>query len=274
MKKLVPFLFVLVLALCLPAQRAAADMTIMPIRVVFEDRQRSAELTIINTSQRTNTYRLEWGYRRMKEEGGYEQLDGPMDTVFNPEQHIVFSPRQVTIAPGETQRVRLSLRRPAELPDGEYRAHLMMKRISDGAEPRRPLGGPNGMSFQMGTNVGFSVPVIVRQGAYDAAATISDPEFKMPEKAGDMPALMMTINRQGVYSITGSVKVYWTPPGQSERLVGTLNNLNVFHEIEKRRVGVVLNESNITSGTMRIVLEGVDKMRGVVFDERSFPVGG
>lgn len=272
LKKLFP-IFILVLAvLTVPAR---ADLTVMPIRVLFDERERSEELTIINTSQKTNTYRLEWGYRRMKEEGGYEHVDGPLDPVFDANKHMVFSPRQVTIAPGENQRVRLSLRRPPDLPDGEYRAHLMMKKIANGSEPKIGKGkSESGMSFQMGTNVGFSIPVIVRQGAYDGGATLSDPEFIAPARPEDSHSLYMTVNRTGIHSIVFSLKAYWTPPGEEERMVGQINNVNIFTEIPKRRVGVVLTENNITSGTMRIVMEGVDELRGRVLDEKTFPVGG
>ncbi|HRQ60129.1 MAG TPA: hypothetical protein PLO23_01200 [Alphaproteobacteria bacterium] len=246
----------------------------MPIRVLFDDRERSEELTIINTSKRTNTYRLEWGYRRMKEEGGYEQLEAPLDATFDAEKSLIFSPRQVTIAPGENQRVRLSLRRPADLPDGEYRAHLLMKRVSDGNEPRTGVVTDSGISAQMGTNVGFSIPVIVRQGAYDAGAVISDPEFVPPANPAQPHSLHITVTRTGIHSVAGSFKVYWTPPGQEERFVGEINNINIFHEITKRRVGIVMHEANITSGTIRIVMEGIDEMRGTIIDEKTFPVGG
>lgn len=250
---------------------AKADLTIMPIRIVFESRDRSAELTIINTSKKTNTYRLEWGNRKMKEEGGYETLEAPLDAAFDPEKNLVFSPRQVTVPPGETQRVRISVRRPADLPDGEYRAHLVMKKIS-GPSMGKSVDAGGGVSIQMGTNVGFSVPVIVRQGEYNASAKILDSQFVAPAKPGDNPSMLITMERGGIHSIAGSMRVYWTPPGQEERMVGQTNNINLFHEIHQRKIGVGLTEGPITSGTIRIAFEGIDKDRDTIYDEKTFPV--
>lgn len=275
-KKLSGFLAFVICVFTIVPTSAKADLTIMPIRIVFENRDRSAELSIINTSKTTNTYRLEWGYRRAKEEGGYESLEAPLESVFDPAKNLVFSPKQVTIPPGESQRVRISLRRPADLPDGEYRAHLVMKKISgtSGTQPVGVKGGAPSLNVQMATNVGFSLPVIVRQGEYDAGATISDPQFIAPASPGQSPVLSLMLNRTGIHSITGSVKVYWAAPGQDEILVGQMNNINLFHELTKRKVGIELTEKAITSGTIHITFEGVDKNRGTIYHEQSFPVGG
>ena len=35
----------------------------------------------------------------------------------------------MTLAPGETQAVRLLLRKPGNLADGEYRSHLLMQNV-------------------------------------------------------------------------------------------------------------------------------------------------
>jgi fimbrial chaperone protein len=261
----------IVMAVTLVPVPAHADLTILPIRVLMEDRDRNAELTLVNTSDTTNTYRLEWRHRRMKEVGGYEHLDAPLDPLFNPDETIKFSPRHVTIAPGQTQRIRLSLRKPADLPDGEYRAHLVLKKVA-GAVPRgnKPQSG---LSVQVQTNVGFSIPVVVRQGPYDAAVKISNPQFSQPARPGDVPHMTLNLSRTGIHSINGTVRVYWTPEGADERLVGQAKNVNVFHEIDKRLVGVSMREDGITSGVLRITFEGANEKKCTIYDEQIFPIG-
>ncbi len=250
---------------------AHADLTILPIRVLMEGRERNSELTLVNSSATTNTYRLEWRHRRMKEVGGYEHLDAPLNPIFDPDKTIMFSPKQVTIAPGQTQRVRLSVRKPADLPDGEYRAHLVLKKVAI-KNPINKKGQP-GLAVQVNTNVGFSIPVVVRQGPYDANVKITKPQFLPPNKPGASPAMSLVLKRTGLHSISGTLRVYWTPIGEAERIIGQTKNVNVFHEIDERLIGVTLKENNITSGTIRIAFEGERKKKGVVYDEQRFPVG-
>ena len=113
------------------ASPAQANILIMPIRIVFGPRDRMQDITVLNTSEtQAGTYRLAWIFAKQTEEGTYVKLDEPLNPELDPEQTMLFSPRQVTLPPGGKQRVRLSLRRPADLPDGEYRAHLYLKNAS------------------------------------------------------------------------------------------------------------------------------------------------
>ena len=106
-----------------------ASLTISPLRVVFEGRQRSAEVMLLNLSQEENTYRVGWIYNKMDEDGQYERVDQTLTPGYDVADFVLFSPRQVTIPPSGRQKVRLSLRRPPDLPDGEYRAHMIFQKL-------------------------------------------------------------------------------------------------------------------------------------------------
>ncbi len=266
-----PWFRILLVAILFMPSPTQANLTIMPIRVLMEERDRNAELTLFNSSKTTNTYTLEWIHRRAREEGGYTKLEEPLDPLFDPNKTIKFSPRRVMVAPGQTQRIRLSLRRPADLPDGEYRAHLLLKKTS--REKPKTASDQPGVIVQVNTNVGFSIPVVVRQGAYDAGVKISDPKFIQPSKPDEKPRLTFTLNRTGIHSLNGTVQAYLTPIGGEERLIGISKNVNIFHEIDKRFIGIGLKENNITAGTIRVTFEGESSQKGIIFDEQSFPVG-
>lgn len=264
-------LTVLVSALLVCPAASRADLTIMPLRVVFNDRDRTFDMTLANSSDKTNTYRVEWSFNRMREDGGYDKLESPLNPEFDFVKNVVFSPRQVTIAPGNRQSVRLSVRRPAELPEGEYRAHLTFRRLADtDRSTRKP---DQGVALKIGVNMGFSVPVIVRVGAYDAQATISDIQLLPPAVAGQNNRISLNLNRTGKHSITGRVIVFWTPPGGQEEQIGILNNINVFTEIPRRNIQIMLtNTKPLTSGTLRVLYEGIDSERGIKHDEKILPI--
>lgn len=250
-----------------------SDLMIMPVRAIFQDRDRTADITLINTSQKEGTFRLEWLNQRQEEDGSYKQLDGPLDPAHDISKMVLFSPRQVFLPPNGRQRVRLSLRKPPDLPEGEYHAHLRMQKIGSSAAISGGKGG--GIETIVNINVGFAIPVIIRHGVHDATVTLSDPRF-IPVAANGKgkPALMVTLNRSGKHGATGRLKAYWTPPGQEEREIGSLNNVFIFTEINKRTARIMLNETSIPAGTIRVIYEGDGPDKGIVFDEKTFPVGG
>jgi P pilus assembly chaperone PapD len=252
---------------------AKADILIMPIRVAFKDHERTQSLTVMNTSPKAATFRLSFYYQKQTPEGSYVRVDTPLNPEYDISKMIVYSPREIHLPPNGRQSVRLSLRRPPNFPAGEYRVHLKLQRLSSG-EKMPPSKNQQGITTQMTVNVGFSIPVIVREGKNDASAKISDFRFEPASADGKTPAMAkFTINRSGHYSTLGKVMVFWTPNGGDEKQVGILNGMNVFAENTKRPVEVPLTENNISGGTFRVIYLGDDADKDIKFDEKVFPAG-
>jgi len=257
------------------SQTARSDLMIMPIYALFTDRSRNENIMLVNSSTEEAVFRLGWVYQRQNEDSTYTRQETPIDPAFDFQKHVFFSPRQVVLPPSGKQSVRLSLRRPADLPEGEYHAHLRMQRLSTSEaliEAKKPSNG--GIGIGLGINVGYAVPVFVRVGKYDATATITAPTFLPPPKPDAFPKFQMYLERSGKHGTMGKVEVFWTPPGGSEKKIGNLNNVNVFTEVARRRVQVTLNEKNLVGGTVRVTYEGMGPDKGITFDEKTFPVGG
>ncbi len=253
---------------------AWADIMIMPIRIVFSSRDRMQDITVFNSSRTAaGTYRLSWVYAQQTEDGGYKQLDHPLNPELDPTTAILFSPRQVSLPPGGKQRVRLSLRRPPELPDGEYRMHLELKNTARQSAAAMQKGGA---SIGVGMSVGLAVPVIVRQGAYDGTASIGPPTFAPGSADGKTPPkIEFAINRGGKFSTLGNVRVYWkSPAGGEEKLIARQNAVNIFAEVPRRMMRIPLKIDRVVGGTVRIIFEGDGPDKGITFDEKTFPVGG
>ncbi len=268
-------IFVTVMALIFFVTAAAqANLLIMPTYIVFQDRDRTQDITIMNTSDRTSIYRMGWLNYKQNERGSYDRQDGPISEYFDPETMIVFSPRQVTLPPNAKQRVRVSLRRPPNLPDGEYRAHLQLQSVGDADGVARSRAGNGAITTEVKANVGFAIPAIIRQGVYNAQVTIEDPSFQPAPSANDTrPRLRITLKRTGAHGALGELRVYWAPPGQEERLIGELNNVNVFSEINQRVANIPLTEQNVNAGTLRIVYQGAGTDIGTTYDEKIIPIG-
>ncbi len=277
MKRFAVFTLVLLALVMVEAATARADLLITPLRAVFEGRDRSTVITLINTTDAPKTYRLDWKLLKMKDDGAYDQVDEFIDEDGinrSAEDMIRFSPRQVTLEPQGRQRIRLSLRRPADLKEGEYRAHLNIVRLQDDFQPNVP-GEIRGAAILMQVNLGFSIPVIVRQGKSMPSVEITNPRFETDTdaKGNAVPELAVDlINNDSDYSAYGRIRVFWHPSGGEARQIGILNNIAVYPENKNRRATVRLEESNLSNGRIQVVYEGDGEYKGVVFDNKAFPI--
>lgn len=253
------------------AAPAWANMLIMPTRVYFVDGERMKTLTVLNEGAEQAVFRIQMQYKRQLPEGGYESLSAPLNPGYDPASWLVYSPRQVTLEGQAKQSIRLSLRRPAELPDGEYRVHLALDRTARERIERRQ-GEPGKMSPQMFLNVGFAVPVIIRKGANDTTVQIKGYNLLPADiQAGDKrPRLMVDLVRSGKFSSVGEVAAYWTPAGATEEvLVGQQKGVVIYPEVDARSIRVFLDQQ-IHGGKLRVIYTGSEVDRGKTFDERVF----
>jgi P pilus assembly chaperone PapD len=218
----------LLLATALLAQHARADLMLYPTRLVFDKNMRAAQIELINNGAEPATYRLSLVNRRMSETGEFIAIETPAPGELLAEPMLRFSPRQVTLQPGTSQTVRVMLRKPAELADGEYRSHLQFDKLPDiqagnSVESRAEPG--SGIGIVLTALVGASVPVIVRHGATAASVALSNLELLGPPAA---PLLAMQFARSGSASVYGDLNVSFTPRGGAEQQVGKMAGIAVY----------------------------------------------
>lgn len=269
------FILLVAFVFCMSPKPAEASLTISPLRVVLEGRSRSAEVMLLNLSKQTNTYRLGWIYNKMDEKGHYTRVTESLTPDMDVAKYVVFSPRQVSIPPGGRQKVRLSLRRPPELSDGEYRAHLIFQKLPDeNTKADAPEAPQRGMSLAMEVLVGFSIPVIVRTGEYDASAEIVNPHFIPADQSKTgKPKIGMIIKRTGKHSTLGKVTVHWDKSDNPDKRIGLLNNVSIFPEMSERTVNVDLNVDAIPNGNITIRYTAEGPQQGTIYTEKTFPIG-
>ena len=145
-------------------------------RVVFEGAQRADVMTLVNDSAEEQTYRLSWRDMKMTAEQPLAEVpEGTTDPAIKPARDLViFAPRRVTLPPGGSQQIRLMLKKPADLPEGEYRSHLLVTPEKEAVrfDPSVAEGG-DATSIALKMLAGVSFPVIVRQGNLPVAARVT-----------------------------------------------------------------------------------------------------
>lgn len=223
------------------AQGGPGDLLIAPTRVVFEGRQRTAEITLVNTGAAAATYRISLVNLRMDDAGGTTEIDAASATTGErfADALLRYSPRQVTLEPKVAQTVRLQLRLLAELEAGEYRSHLLFRATPPA--PAAPEAGEAAAEFRVHLTAiyGISIPVIVRHGETSVQATISDLALERPG-AGAAPALRLRIHRTGNRSLYGNLTVSFVPAAGKPRVVGIANGVAVYTPNSLRNAGIAL----------------------------------
>lgn len=228
------------------AQSGFGDITVTPTRIVLEGRERSGTILLANTGAKKATYRISVINMRMTETGAFEEVpEGGAKPGEQFAQDIFrFAPRQTTLEPGETQTVRIALRKPAGLPAGEYRSHLVIRAIPDGGAGRSIEQSPGeGLAISLSVIPGLALPVIVRHGEVSATATLSDFHYDpAPVTAdGGQATLTFRINREGNRSVYGDITAtYFAPESDEGVLLSEVNQLAVYTPIGHRIVRMTL----------------------------------
>ena len=252
MKTILSFLL-LSFAIALFPLKAEARVDILPRKILMDDRVRSGDITIMNLGKKTMTIRLSIISYRQGEDGNYKLLEGPLNPAFDPETMVRFSPRQFTLPPEGRQKIRLSVQRPADLPDGEYRFHLKAVSYDTEAEAtaqkRTPVRG-NSLSLKM--NLSVAIPVIIRKGALTSTAKIENVTLLGPsQNEYNKHAIQYDIVRTGTGGVMGAVLAFLETPGKEPVQIAQTTNVNVFSEAKKRTVIVPLAEPP-GAGTIRL----------------------
>ena len=241
---------------------AAGDLLVAPTRVIL-DGARGTEVILNNIGSEPATYRISLELRRMLPDGSLEEV---VPAKADPHETttlgmISYAPRKVVLAPNQPQAIRIGVRAPQGLADGEYRAHMLFRAIPD-AKPVAPSATPKeGVSIALTPIYGVTIPIIVRQGSLIATAAIANPRI---ERENDGPVLAFTLTRKGTRSVYGRIRV--TRPGVGKPLFEA-RGIAVYAEVAQREVKLPIPEdlAALLPGPVKIeYLEDNDAGSGMI----------
>lgn len=232
----------------------AQDVNLFPLRVVFDDRGRGGEVTVFNRGDRSAVYRVELSDKRMMPDGRLVDFDADHPRPANwpsAAEMVRFSPRQVTLAPGQSQAIRIAVRRPANLPAGEYRSHLTVTAVppADAGETiEQATGeGDNAIRIRITPIYGISIPIIVRAGDPLGTAQLSNPRVVRGDQGRRF--MEVDIQRQGSASVYGDLVVM-----RGDRRIGLVRGVGVYPELSQRTARIPLDEGALAGGSGPVVV--------------------
>jgi hypothetical protein len=174
----------------------------------------------------------------------------------------------VVLGPNEAQTVRLQLTRTGNLEQGEYRSHIYFraveKQIALGEEDQNEA---EGISINIKTVFGISIPVIIRKGASTTAIELSVLEL---DRDPENPLLSLVINRSGNMSVYGELSVEHISPDGLKTEIGKVRGLAVYTPNTKRDFAFRLQNTemvDLNKGKLRITYKTEE---GKVLGESQF----
>ncbi|WP_204144943.1 molecular chaperone [Marinomonas ostreistagni] len=233
-----------------------ADLLISPVRVVLDERDRSASVTLINSGQETRSYRVSWSKKIALPQGGYRDLTPEEDAQYaGLERMVRISPKQVTLAPKQRQTIKLLVRNPGNLAEGEYRSHLTFTALP---AQERQQNAP--AAFNINVLMNYTMPVLYRKGTVRVAPSIENLSLVTKQELGKT-FIKVDLAHQDRYSTSGRLIAYWTPEGGEQRQVALINGYNFYPELRTAQVHLAWPDFALEPGLLEVRYEGQNEFR-------------
>ena len=269
MKEKIVILSLLFLTFACPLM-AQGDLMIFPKRITFDGIQnRVQNINLSNVGKDTATYKLSYSEIKMDQDGKFITIEEPeLDQRFA-SPYLRFYPRMITLAPNESQTVKIQLIKTNELQQGEYRSHLYFRAVPKNKvlEKEDPAHKPEGLSISITPVFGISIANIITIGESTTAATLSNLAVQHSE---DGITLSIDFNRSGNKSCYGEIKVNHISPEGITTIAATVKGFAVYTPGNLRRTKIKLNttpNTDYTKGQLQVIYSAQDK--GVKYAEAS-----
>jgi len=257
--------------------KADGGLMVTPNRVDFKPDVNSQEVKLINRGNETTTYRISFQNLKMNPDGTYDEINetNKGDEKFA-DKFVKFSPKKVTLKPGETQTIRLMVNRPKD--KAEYRSHLLFREevpASFGNDIEKKAKGDKNISVTLRPVFGISIPVIISNSNSKSEVTIDDVALETDAKTKNK-FVSMTLNRQGDSSVNGSVVVTL-----NNKEIGSVSNVSVYNPYPSRTLKVNLElpkGEKLDKGALEVKFyaaaqsESVEAKRGSVIAQKSITI--
>jgi uncharacterized cupredoxin-like copper-binding protein len=203
------------------------DLVIMPRRVILDANKRTQELNVANTGVDSAKYLISVVQYRMLENGAFEEIVEPDSGQNFADKNFRFFPRSVTLAPNESQTIKVQAINTNELKPGEYRSHLYFRAVAkDKPKEKDDAKLPQSLSVHLVPTFGVAIPVIIRNGTSTLNVKIEKPVFSLDSNG--VPQLNMIFNRSGNMSVYGDVKVEHVATTGKITQVGIAKGLAIY----------------------------------------------
>lgn len=256
-------------------------LSVTPQRIIFEGRNRSAEVLLINNSDKEYTFKIYFKNLKTNADGVFMPAESSEDNSLFADQLIRYAPRRITVEGNKSQKIRLSLRKPRDLAPGEYRSHITFESLpppeqGGDIEQQTVNKGKGEVSIKMLARFKISIPVIVRHGTLSAKTRLSNLSIKPSEEKNAPSILSAKLERAGNRSVFGDISVsFKSRKNKNEVEVGKAYSIVVYTPNKIRTLKIPLippKGIELSNGKLHVVYREKSEEGGKVLAESDLVV--
>ncbi|OEU67710.1 MAG: hypothetical protein BA863_03360 [Desulfovibrio sp. S3730MH75] len=225
-----------------------------PLRLEMKDGVNSRQITVFNQSHDSSiSYTIRQVVLRMDEFGNMIAPEKITKREKLALSMVRYSPKVATIPPGKRQVVRVLIRRPPNLPEGEYLSYLSVSPVVP--SQKKDLGAADkneeGAGIKINMYVGVSMPVLIIEGNPASTTKLSD--MKLITTKRKKRAVQFYIERSGKASSFVRVEVYGTKDGKEE-LIARDTRVVTYVNLKKRieEINLVKDAQSFSGGPVTV----------------------
>lgn len=233
--------------------QAQGDLMVFPKRIVIEGATKTSELNLANIGNDTARYSISFVQYRMNEDGSFTEIQTPDEGQNFADKFLRYYPRNVVLAPKESQVIKIQLNKTNLMVPGEYRSHIYFRAIPNS----NPLGDKEKKDTTVSVRLipifGITVPTIIRVGESTTNVTLSNLTYSV--KNDTLSVLNFQFNRTGNMSVYGDLTVSYISSNGKKTEVGRANGIAVYTPNITRKFMISLlrkPEVDYRSGTLHV----------------------
>jgi P pilus assembly chaperone PapD len=194
------FLFIIFIV-PIHASFATASLSFSPQRIVLEGHSRSATIRLTNRGDKPGTFRVSLSDVIYAADGSIKHTQSTPKGFPSARPFVRFSPSQVRLAPGETQRVRILLRSAQNIPQGELRIHAVLRQLPEATPIEKKATNEKVVKATLSITQATALPIIIRRGKVSISGGIASLQHIKD-------SLNVRLFRSGNYSLYTNIEVY------------------------------------------------------------------
>ena len=241
--------------LVISTTRAQGDLLIFPKRIVFDGGKRVKQLILSNIGKDTAVYNVSFLQYRMTVNGGFKAVKTPDVGQYFATPYLRVFPRKVTLAPNESQIVKVQLTKAKKLNEGEYRSHLYFRAIKNNnpLEGKERVVDSTSISVKLEAIFGISIATIIKKGTSNTITTISNLFYEKDKELNHF--INFNLNRTGNMSTYGDIHINYVSLDNTIVEVAKVKGVAVYTPGKVRKVKIQLKTPKaitFTGGTFKV----------------------
>lgn len=232
---------------------AESILQVLPTRVMLQGNKKSITVTLINRGDEEGNYRMFFRNIRTNDNGEFSEVEEPIAGENFADKMVRFSPRRISVPARSKQSIRVLLRKPQGLAEGEYRSHLVFRKLPSQNSILDQSDEQNTVGFSLRPIVEVTIPVIVRHGTLSASMSLANVEIKQNNELE--AELQLTINRTGDRSLYGDLNVWLVKSDGNKRNIGMARGIAVYTPNDKRIFNLPLDLQDQSLSSGKLLLE-------------------